>query len=326
MKRFFLIIMIMIIGTSVSAVSAEKVLLFRFRSTGVDEQLLDAVDQVFADALSGYGVYSPVRAYEVVGNVQCHTPACASGYAGDAGYDKTLIGSLTRFGDKIIVNTSLVDSETGEVIHRAEGSSETVEDLDIVVKRLAKSISTGKTVSESAEVGMITEKESSPERRRSSFTTKGIRAGFLWTLDNSFGKPDRMPAIDFVVQHDMPDYFLSGKFGIKWGSGSWAFTWLHTKVGRYFGRGDFSPFISAGLGLESVNTEYEIEDAGFTREKSDKKTGFTISAGTGFALFKTYDYQFQLDLDYYMVLEKMAVGDGEEEYPRGILLTFCLKY
>lgn len=326
MKRFVLIILVIILGSSAGAVSAEKVLLFRFRSTGVDEQLLDAVDQVFGDALTGYGVYSPVRAYEVVGNVQCHTPACAAGYAGDAGYGKALIGSLTRFGDKVIVNVNLVDAESSEVVHRAEGSSETVEDLDIVAKRLAKSISTGRPVSESAEVGMITEKESSPERRRSSFTTKGIRAGFLWALDNSFGKPDRMPAIDFVVQHDMPDYFLSGKFGIKWGSGSWAFTWLHTKVGRYFGRGDFSPFISAGLGLESVNTEYDIEDASFTRQENDKKTGFAISAGTGLALFRTYDFQFQLDIDYYMVLEKMVVGDSKEEFPRGILLTFCLKY
>ncbi len=326
MKKIILIIVVIMLGAPAGAVSAEKVLLFRFKSSGVDEQLLDAVDQVFGDALSDYGVYIPVRAYEMIGNVQCHTPVCAAGYAQDAGYERALIGSLTRFGDKIIANVSLVDAGNSEVVQRAEGSSETVEDLDIVAKRLAKSISTGRSVSESAEVGMITEKETSPDRRRSSFTTKGIRAGFLWALDNSFGKPDRMPAIDFVVQHDMHDYFLSGKFGIKWGSGSWAFTWLHTKVGRYFGRGDFSPFISAGLGLESVNTEYEIEDAGFTRQESEKRTGFTVSAGTGFALFRTYDFQFQLDVDYYMILEKMGPVGGEEKFPKGILLTFCIKY
>ncbi|MBD3180241.1 MAG: hypothetical protein GF417_12060 [Candidatus Latescibacteria bacterium] len=326
MKKFFLIILLIMFLTAGSSSASENVLLFRFRSTGVDEQLLDAVDQVFGDALTASGVYSPVRAYEVVGNVQCYTPLCASGFAEDAGYRKALIGSLTRFGNKIIVNISLVEAGSSEVLHTAEGSSKTVEDLDIVLKRMARSISSGKTVEDTAEVGMITERDMEAGRRRSSFTTKGLRAGFLLPVGDSYGIAERLTSVDFVVQHDMLDYFLSGKTGVKWSSGAWGFTWLHTRIGRYFSRGDFSPFISAGLGLESLKIEYEELENGRRSEYSDSKTGFILSAGGGIALFRTYDFQFQLDLDYYIVLEKMEILGEEKEFPQGVMLTFCLKH
>jgi hypothetical protein len=326
MKKIFLLIMVMIFSTSAPAASSEQVLLFRFKSSGVDEQLIDAVDQVFSDALTGRGVYTPVKAHQVIGNVRCFTPRCAGGYAEDAGFGKAVIGSLTRFGNKIIVNVSLVEAGSSDVVHTAEGSSQMVEDLDIVLKRLAKSVSTGKPVDDTAEVGLITEEDMKRDRRRSSFTSKGLRAGFLAPINNTYGVAERLTAVDFVVQHDMLDFFLSGKTGVKWGDEAFGFTWLHTKIGRYFGRGDFSPFISAGLGLETLRLEYEEVTDGLTSRYEYSKTGFTLSAGTGLTLFRTYDFQFQLDLDYYIVLEKIDTDGFEKDFPQGVIITFCLKH
>jgi len=325
MKKVLIIFLALSFFTAGSAFSAEKVLLFRFKSTGVDEQLLDAADQIFGDALGSEGVFTPVRAHEVIGNVQCHSPECAGGYAEDAGYEKALIGSMTRLGSKVVVSVRMISAGENNVIRRAESSSESVEDLDIVLKRLAKSISTGRSVAESAEVGMISEKETDPERRRTSITSKGLRAGFLWTLDDSYGRAERLTGVDFVVQHDMTDYFLSGKTGYKWGGGAWGFTWLQTKIGRYLSRGDFSPFISLGLAIETVSAEYRTTRDGRSITEDDRKTGLGVSAGTGFTLFRTYNFQFQLDLDYYILIEEMGPAEQGSKFPQGFMMTFCLK-
>ncbi|HMA76911.1 MAG TPA: hypothetical protein VKO43_06360 [Candidatus Krumholzibacteriaceae bacterium] len=326
MKKTIILFSIIFIFTGTLRAS-EETLLFRFKGTGVDEELIDAAEQIFGSALTREGKYPVSSAVNVVGNVQCYDLSCAVDYAEEAGFPKAVTGSLTRLGGKYIVDVQLVDVKSREVDISVDAVSETEEDLDVVLKRLAKSISSGREMDETAELGLVTESESRPDRRRTSFTSKGLRAGFMWPSVHSFGKTDRMTAVDFVVQHDMKDYFLSGRGGIKWGDNiSLNLTILETKIGRYLSRGDFSPFISGGIGIQYNRAKIEKKDGTFY-EDTGSGTGLSLCGGVGLAAFRTYDFQFQLDIDYFIVFSKVENGSASgEEYPQGIIFTFCIKH
>jgi hypothetical protein len=308
--------------------ASEKTLLFRFKGTGVDEELIDAVDQIFGSVLSQQGKYNTVSAVNVVGNVECYSLSCAVAYADEAGFTKAITGNLTRLGGKFIVNIQLIDVERDKIILGVDAVSETEEDLDVVLKRLAKSITAGKEMDETAEVGLVTESEAKQDRRKSSFTSNGLRAGFMWPSADSFGKTSRLTAIDFVFQHDMKDYFLSGRSGLKWGNHSaFNFTFLETKIGRYLSRSDFSPFISGGIGIQYNRSEIEIKGPTSTDFDSASGTGLSLCGGVGLAAFRTYDFQFRLDVDYFIVFTKVeSDGNSGKEYPQGIIFTFCIKH
>ena len=102
MQKTVLLILTLFLFTGTLKAS-EKVLLFRFKGTGVDEELIDAVDQIFGSALSQQGKYTSVSAVNVVGNVECYSLSCVVDYAGEAGFPKAVVGSLTKLGRKLIL-------------------------------------------------------------------------------------------------------------------------------------------------------------------------------------------------------------------------------
>ncbi len=330
MKRI-LAVLFLIVAFAGSGAAKEQVLVFRFRGVGVDEGLVDAVSVIFNGALDAEGVYISVNPFKVLGDVECHDFSCAVSLTREAGLDKAVTGSLTRLGGKIIVNASLVDARSEEVIVTVDGVAQTEEDLDIVLKRVAKGLTTGRKIDDTAEVGLITENEYMPQRRRESFAAKGFRVGFMWPVSGSMGGVDRLTAIDFVYQYDTSDYFLAGRSGLRWGGdlddegySATDFAILETKLGKYMSRSDFSPFISAGVGIHWLKVREKIEEGGFDLEYDDSGTGLCLLAGCGFAAFRTYDFQFQLDIDYFIIIEKLGVH-SEGDYPHGVIFTFCIK-
>ncbi|MCK4236998.1 MAG: hypothetical protein KAX38_07745, partial [Candidatus Krumholzibacteria bacterium] len=178
------------------------------------------------------------------------------------------------------------------------------------------------------EVGMITEQEFEEVRRRESYFSKGLRVGYLWPF-SSMGGAERLLVLDFAYQYDTRDFFLSGRSGLRWGGDldedhgrAVDVVLLDAKIGRYFNGGDFSPFVSAGIGIHWVKAEERIEvERGRFEENEDSGTGLALIAGGGFTAFKTYNFQFQLDIDYFIILEKLDVGG----YPKGIIFTFCIR-
>ncbi|UCG52706.1 MAG: hypothetical protein JSW58_03925 [Candidatus Latescibacterota bacterium] len=311
--------------------AAEKPLMFRFKSVGVEEDLVDATMMLFKGSLEEEGKYRPVSADDVMGYVECYESTCAAEIGWEAGYEKAIIGSLTRLGYKIIVRVQLVDTRDGTVLYSEDGVSESEEDLDTVLARLAKGVTTGSKFEGTAEVGMITEKEALEDRRRESYSSKGLRVGFIWPIDNSFGnKIDRLTALDFAYQHDLPDFFLAGRSGIRWGDGGVDICFLDAKIGRYLSRGDFTPFVNGGVGVHYIRGKETVQSDDVTASYSwdDGAYGLVLLGGAGFTAFRTYDFQFQIDVDYFIMLDKIndeKVEGSDARRPQGILFTFCIR-
>lgn len=337
MKRLFAALMMLLLMTATASAS-ENALLFRFKGIGVYNNLIEAVTVIFQGALDEEGKYQTVNASEVLGDVECHDLVCAVSLSREAGYDKAVTGTITRLGDKIIVRVQLVDVNNNEIVFSDDGVSQTEDDLDVVLARLAKSLSEGKKMESTAEVGLITANEFEETRRRESYSTKSFNVGFMWPSAGSMGGADRLVVLDLAYQYDTPDFFLAGRSGLRWGGNmdedngkAVDINFLEVKIGRYLNRGDFTPFVSGGIGIHYTRETKRVvhEHVGYTEyiETDDGGTGLALLAGGGFTAFRTYNFQFHVDVDYFFILEKLNAGDESDggEYPQGIIFTFCIK-
>ena len=326
------LLLFMILSGPVSA--SEDVILFNFKGIGVDHELIEAVTSIFQGALAEEGRYQPVLASETLGDVECYDLSCAVELAREAGYDNAVTGTITRLGGKIIVRVQLVNVDKQEIGFSDDGVSQSEDDLDVVLSRLAKSLSTGKKMEDTAQVGLITEKEYDEVRRRESYSTKSFNVGFLWPTAGSFGGVDRLITLDLAYHYDTNDFFLTGRSSLRWG-GDWRddgakavdVNFLEVKIGRYFSRSDFSPFVNAGIGIHYVKATQRVATAhGTSVEMDDGGTGPVFLGGVGFTAFRTYNFHFRVDLDYMFMLEKINTGaqSGDGDYPQGVIFTFCV--
>lgn len=331
MRKVILIALVLVLASG-HVWASEKVLMLRFRGVGVDEELVDAVMLVFQGALEQEGEYLPVGANDMHGGADCYDVSCASSLAREAGYAKAVTGSLTRLGYKLITRVQLVDAAGESVVFSDDGVSTTEEDLDIVLKRLAVAISTGRTMESTAEVGLITDQEFEAPRRRTSYSSKSLRAGFMWPTSGTLGGDIRLIVLDLAYQYDTEDFFLTGCSGFRWGGGideeggrGIDIALLDAKIGKYFSRSDVAPFVSAGLGVHWVKAEQNVSrregSAIITVTEEDSGTGLALFLGGGLSLFRTYDFQFQLNAEFIYILEDLKVGGN----PQGFILTFCIK-
>lgn len=328
MRRLLLIYLVLIV-TSGAVMASERALFFRFRGIGVDEELVDAVSHLLRGALEGEGVYTPVPVDELIGYTGCFDALCAAEIARDEGFELAVTGSITRLGSKIIVRVELIEADDGAVRFSTDGSALTEDDLDTVLKRLARSLSTGEDMESTAEVGMITALEYEAVRRRESYSSKSLDVGFLWPQGGSWAGVDRLTAIDLAYQYDTPEFFLMGRSGFRWGGDldemqgrGFGIDFLDVKIGKYFSRGDFAPFLTGGVGVHYVWVKQRVEEeGGGIYDQSESGTNLALMAGTGFTAFRTYDFQAQFEIEYIYVIEDFEYGG----YPRGFLFTFTIK-
>jgi hypothetical protein len=333
--RVFIVLIVLATCVAGAADALEKPIMFRFKSVGVDEDIVEATMMLFKGSLNEEGKYNPVYADNSLAGIECYEPDCAARIGRLEGYGKAIVGSLTQLGFKIIVRVQLVDTESGDVIFTEQGTADTEEDLDMVLARLAKSVTSEKKFEETAEVGMITENETLDEKRRESYSSKGLRVGFIWPIDDSFGNMvDRLIAVDFAYQYELPDFFLMGRSGLRWGDGALDVCFLDAKIGRYLNRGDFTPFINGGLGVHYIRgkglIKREHHEGDYYTEVTweDGSYGLVLLGGAGFTAFRTYDFQFQIDVDYFIMLDKInedEVNGSEARRPQGVLFTFCIR-
>lgn len=323
-RTIVLITLALAVATAAAPVAAaDRALLLRPRGVGVDEELIDAVTILLYGSLEREGVLLPVYADEALGPVSCWEADCAARLAREVGLELAIAGSLTRLGGKVILRAILVDD--ADILTSAEGTAAREEDLDVVAARVAKSLSTGRPVDRTAEVGLITECEYEEPRRRGSFKSRSFRVGYLWPTGDSMGGADRLLAIDVGYQYDMGDWFLSGRSGARWGGdldddGGEAIDLaiFEAKIGRFMSRSDFSPFVDAGLGLHWVREKARIDRQNGIEDRTDSGVGLAALAGVGFTAFRTWDFLFQVDVGFFYVFEELDTGG----HPAGIIFTF----
>jgi hypothetical protein len=250
--------------------------------------------------------------------------------------EMAVYGSLSQLGNRILAEVNVVKVATAEIVYSDRLTSQGTEDLETVMRRLAKGVATGKKMSETATVENITEAEAQTPRRRVSFSSVGLKVGYLWPTADSWGGVPKMTAVDFVYRYETAKWELeiTPLSGFRVGSTEQnsAFDWVLFDFSYHYflTLTDISPYLGGGLGFHSIHAwEEERSPSGEEwywnyERREDSGTGFGLNVGGGLVLFRTYDFHLTADLRYqYIAHELKKLEHGQAQ---GFIFTIGFAY
>ncbi|MEO0127683.1 MAG: hypothetical protein ABIL44_08050 [candidate division WOR-3 bacterium] len=282
-----------------------KVGVLHLKSVGVSPETAEAVAGLLANELSslGHRVLNTDAMDGAAGEViQCYEAGCAAEVGFKAQVERVIFGSVSRFGEKYMVQVSVVNVSTREVVWSGSLAAKSAEDLDTVVKRIAKAIHEGKKVETGAEVGLITEQEETQEgKRKEAFYATG--ANFVYGLP-VHGYADASSVIGF----NWVNWYETSKFAIEFNGGYiWSLNAMTTgqiteepSIVDYganisffylFSKGDFCPYAGVGLGPRFIAMEAGNQGFG-------ANFGMGFNLGGGLVVLRTYDFHIIIDGRY----------------------------
>jgi len=333
MKQIFILITLMAISllllTIGRALAEETVRLavFDLEPIGIDPATVQATGQLLRNDLAGTGRFSVVDQGEMQrilgGDMRCYDSRCAAENGRRLGAGKALVGSLSRLGEKIIVELRLVDTATGGVEYSDRMASAAVEDLDTVIQRMAKSVASGKPVEGTAEVGLIVQEEAKEPLRRQNFFTVGGKIGYLFPTGDSWGQADRLLCLDWVTRYETNDFFVESLVGyrsqVNKDNGAFDVP-IEFSIFYVPSRSDFSPYFGGGLGIHWIAAPKWRENEDHIDDEDGRwhNNGLALNFGGGLMGFRTYDFRIVVDLRYSIVMADL----GDQDTHQGIMLTF----
>ncbi len=292
---------IFLIPTSVQAV---KIGVLHLKPVGVDQETAEVVANLLAGELSNYGyqVVNPDGMDAAAGEkLTCYESGCAAEAGFTAKVEQVAFGSVSRLGEKYIVQISVVNVSTQVVIWSGNLAAKTAEDLDTVAKRLAKSIAEGKEAEETVEVGIVTEEEEKRPMRRRAFFITGFKFGTLIPF-GGYGGSGALMYGAWTVWYEIPNMAVEASYDLGFSAnlsdvdeGKATEHIIDISLLYFFNKGDLSPFIKGGAGMSALGL---YDDTGYAYG-GGMAFGFGANAGGGLVMFRTYDFRLVLEGTYH---------------------------
>ncbi len=326
-----------------AAIAQERVAVFDFEASGVDRMTVETATRVFRGELGSSGDYAVMSKSELETKLQtagitdfdCNDVDCASSNALAANAEKAVFGSIARLGDKVVVEANLVNAVRKEVIFSDQFTSSSMDDLDVVMKKLANAIAARKKIT--SEVGRydITEDETMEPRRRKAYITSGATFGFGFPLGDSYNNVDNLKTLSWVMRYEADKFVIENSIGVTWGDAEpdTSYGVLVSKktisivpwdIGmRYvFNReSDFTPFIGGGLGFHFIASQ-DLEGAVYVA--SDQALALHIAGGL--YAFQSYDFRLSLEGKYTNVFTDAFQSSGGNSQQIGISIGISRKF
>jgi hypothetical protein len=294
--------------------SAAEYGVLHLKPVGVSYATAETVASLLASDLTNYGhaVLNPDAMDAAVGSEsKCYESECAADAGVSAKVERVIFGSVSTLGEKHIVQVSVVNVATREVVWAGSLAAKTAEDLDTVVKRLAKSISEGKTAEETVEVELVTAEEEKEPTRRRVFHTFGTTAGIVVPLDGYAGS-SALFNLGWLYWYETPRLVaeVAGYVAFPGNTENveaWEFCPVEFSLLYMLSKKDISPYFGGGIGFGGL-----IVDLGYPGPYWNFRTayGLTLNAGGGVVFLRTSDVRFILDVRYHINLADVPNIDG----------------
>ncbi len=247
--------------------------------------------------------------------------------------EMAVYGSLSQLGNKILAEVNVVKVATSEIVYNDRLTSQSTEDLEAVMRRLAKGVATGKKMSETVTVESVTAAEAQTPRRRASFSSVGLKVGYLWPMEDSWGGMTKMTVVDFVYRYETAKWELEivplSGFRIGTTEENGAFDWVLFDFSYHYFLTvtDISPYLGGGLGFHSIAAweEWPLPGEEWDGERrEDSGTGFGLNVGGGVVFFRTYDFHLTADVRYQYITRTLR--KLEHEQTQGFMFTIGFAY
>ena len=302
---------------------AAKYGVLHLKSVGVPYATTETVASLLANDLINYGhtVLNPEAMDAAVGEVlKCYESECAADAGAVANVEKVIFGSVSTLGEKHIVQVSVVNVTTREVVWAGSLAAKTAEDLDTVVKRLAKAISEGKTAEETIEVELVTAEEEKEPMRRRVFHTIGTTAGMVVPLGGYAGS-SALYNLGWLYWYETPRLvaevagYVTFPGNVETGE-ALEFCPVEFSLLYMLSKKDNSPYFGGGIGF-----------GGLLLDPGEGAYGMTLNAGGGLVFMRTYDIRFIVDARYHINFADVPNVDGPHHgFKFSIGLTYRPKF
>lgn len=296
------------------------VVVFDFQDIGVNENAVIVTANLLRSHLEKSGKFQVIERaimdQKLGEDVYCYDIVCASELGQQLNAGKAVIGSLGRLGDKVIAEVKVINVVRKEIEFIDNLSAATEADLEVVMKRLADAIILGRKASTTTTVTTVTEQETQEPRRRASFYASGLKVGYMFPVDNTFGLAERLTVLDFAGLYEAPDFMVEALAALRWGDDA-SDRGFDFSVFYLLTRTDFSPYLGGGIGIHWLNAPFK--KAGDWPE-TVHGNGLNLTAGIGLLAFRTYDFHLRLDLRFSYTLEDF----GDQFGPRAVTVSFGL--
>lgn len=240
----------------------------------------------------------------------CADAPCARKAANEAGAAVAVFGRVSRLGSTLIVTLTAVDAGSGATLSSQRMKVDRVEDLDAVAARMAAAIVEGRTVDETAELGVITQAEVAPDRRREGDSGLALRIGGVAPLADGWRAGFGM-LVDLGYWYEARDFAIEPRIGYRGTpaakAGEDEYQALNVDVIAHYilTRTDIAPYVGIGGGLRVIEeTRIHRTTVGkivrLTGEVEDSEDGIGggAVARAGLLLFRTYTLRVALNVDY----------------------------
>jgi hypothetical protein len=307
------------------AATAAEYAVLHLKPVGVSYATTETVANLLASDLTnlGHTVLNPDAMDAAVGEVlECYQNACAVEAGLQADVDHVIYGSVSTLGEKHIVQLSVVNVATGQVIWAGSLAAKTPEDLDTVAKRLAKSISERKKVEQTVEVELVTQEEEKEPLRRRVFHTVGATAGMVLPVDG-YGGAGSLYNLGWLYWYETPRLvaevagYVTFPGNIDEGTAT-EFCPIEFSLLYMLSKKDISPYFGGGVGFGWLAVD--SDDPYLSTESA---YGMTLNAGGGLVFMRTYDIRFILDARYHINFASLPTIDGPSH---GLKFSIGLTY
>jgi TolB-like protein len=291
MKKISLALPIMIVILAIlqaGNLSAETIAVLPFYSLGIEEISIQTAESILKNdiqKLSSMHIISQNKTIESLAGEKCTEVVCAVEIGKKLDADLVLITNLSKLGEKIIIQYNLVDVNKGQSTVLDNTTSNTIEDLEVVMKRIAMSVVEQKPLAQTVEVGAIMEKEDDIPKRRSARRFWGLSFGYLYPQQGYDEDYDRSFTIDLRSGYEVGNIAVGLQLAARHGFASNIYT------SYLFSKKDLCPYVGGALGFHWV-----VHDDWYdSRKQTD---GLEFIANAGIRAFRTYNFQVILNIDY----------------------------
>ncbi len=267
--------------------------------------------------LTGMDIISEKAMNDSLGAERCVEAECARKIGKILNAKVVVGGRLSALGEKVIVEYFLVNIVSGKEILHDHVTSSTIEDIETVMKRVAKSIVEQESFTKKVEVGSIMKSESAIPERRASRKNFGFAFGYLYPVDGYDNDHSKSLVIDARVGYELEDYTVGMLAGIRKG-------FAMNLFGSYLlSKQDFCPYIGGSFGFHWVSHNsvgqvvYNETTHQYSSDADKRGDGFEIGAHAGIRAFRTFNFQVILNLEYIYTLNDF--NDGALVFTIGLL-------
>jgi hypothetical protein len=263
-------------------------------ANGLDSVSVETADMILRTEIGKLGtmdIVSSKRTRDALGGAVCIEIDCALDLGKKLNASQVLGCRFSALGEKIIAQYFLVDVLSGREILVDQATARNVEELEMVMKRIASSVVNLAPMDKSAEVGKVLPTEASESLRKTSRNNFGLSFGYLYPqygYDNS----DRSFVVDGRFDHELEDWAVGMTVGIRKG-------FAMNLYGSYLlSRKDLCPYIGGAFGFHWVDhIDYLTASYGPARPNS-RSDGFELIGNVGLRVLHTYNFQMLFNLEY----------------------------